>query len=131
MNNWRMRWDAVLSDEIVYSPYLHFSPEINEGKVLVSFCEYLRRQYESMLSIVEGLDIQIDVGGNIHEIPFLDGFLEESGLPLAEVFPEKEEISSPKRRFHISEEKLALLNFAISLGCDWAIKEMDRIREFL
>ena len=131
MTSWKEKMNAVLSEEIRYSPYIQLAPLITNETALQHICRLLKQQYDSMPTVVEVPVIQVNVGENIQEIPlFRDPLLGED-INIPEIIPDKEEISRARHGKFISEEKMAILNLAVSFGCKWATREINRLAELV
>ncbi|MFH2045997.1 MAG: hypothetical protein ABIK92_12715 [Pseudomonadota bacterium] len=140
MSIWKRRQDDLTESsnlkqsqkDLARSSEINVYPKLNEAKIALSYCAYLKKQYANMPLIIEVPNVSVLVDDdNVKEIPFMEGFLESEGLPVTKVIPYEEEVEKPMRGVRINNEKVELLNYAVSLNCQWAVAELEWIKNLL
>lgn len=104
-----------------------------ESNVLKLICVSLKKKYEELPWELATVVIDIPKPDERYIPQRLVDLFERYGLD----WPSDEEAGDREEMFHrhgsgnVNEEKIAILNEAVNLGCAWAIEEMERLRGVL
>jgi len=104
-----------------------------DSKYLKLLCFALQRKYESIPWELVTVIVDIPKPEDRYIPPKLTELLEKYGLdwPSDEEERESEVSINQRETSNVNEEKIAILNEAVNLGCAWAIEEMERLSGIL
>jgi hypothetical protein len=106
-----------------------------ESTALKLICIALKRKYDEIPWELVTVVIDIPKPDDRYIPEKITDLLEKYGLDLPSDDDERERESKERinRRetSNLNEEKMAILNEAVNLGCSWAIEEMERLNGIL